>query len=122
MPTELAASAVPASLAASAVALPFRPASEAELSTGASLALTSLLALALLAVAFLLSKRRGLAAPWRRAGRAGQLDVIERRALTPQTQLVVARYGTRRLLLSVGPGGTQLLRDDPSEAMAEGEP
>ncbi len=118
MPTELAASAPSAPAAASAVALPFRPASEADLPTGTSLALTSVLALALLAVAYLLAKRRGLVTPWQRGSSTGQLEVIERRALTPQTQLVVARYGARRLLLSVGPSGTQLLRDDPSEAGA----
>jgi hypothetical protein len=37
---------------------------------------------------------------------------MERRALTAGTQLVVTRYAGRRLLLSVGPAGTQLLRDD----------
>jgi hypothetical protein len=41
------------------------------------------------------------------------IDVLETRSVGTQTQLVVTRYAGRRLLLSVGPAGTQCLRDDP---------
>jgi flagellar biogenesis protein FliO len=65
--------------------------------------------LLLLVAAVLLLKRR-LHQSWQRP--TGLLEVMERRALTAGTQLVVTRYAGRRLLLSVGPAGTQLLRDD----------
>lgn len=100
-----------AASAASAVALPFKPADDTALPSGGQWGLAVVLCLALLAALVLALKRRGGATAWRRE--AGLVEVLERRALTAQTQLVVARYAGRRLLLSVGPTGTQCLRDDP---------
>lgn len=95
--------------------LPFRPADDTALPSGSQWGLALVLCLGLLAVLLSLLKRRhGGQIPWQRE--AGLLDVVERRSLGPQTQLVVVRYAGRRLLLSVGPTATQCLRDD-----AEGE-
>lgn len=105
--------ASPAS-AASTVALPFKPADDTALPGGGQWGLALVLCLALLAALVLALKRRGASAVWR--GEPGLIEVLERRALTPQTQLVVARYAGRRLLLSVGPAGTQCLRDEADGA------
>ncbi len=71
-----------------------------------------LCAMAFGAALYLLHRRGGkVAVGWKR--QAGLLDVVETRALSPQVQLNVVRYGGRQLLLSVGPAGTQCLRDDP---------
>jgi hypothetical protein len=94
---------------ASAASIPFRSADEGGLPAGASGASWFILVLLLLVAAVLLLKRR-LHQSWQRP--TGLLEVMERRALTAGTQLVVTRYAGRRLLLSVGPAGTQLLRDD----------
>jgi flagellar biogenesis protein FliO len=99
---------------ASAVALPFKPAEDPGLPSGLALVLC---AMALGAALYLLRRRGGkLAVGWKRQG--GLLDVVESRALGPQAQLHIVRYGGRQLLLSVGPTGTQCLRDDPIDAGA----
>ncbi|RZI92134.1 MAG: hypothetical protein EOP39_32500 [Rubrivivax sp.] len=59
-----------------------------------------------------LLRRRGGGSPTWPRGRPAMVEVLETRAVAPQTQLVVARYAGRQLLLSVGPSGTQCLRDD----------
>ncbi|MGM9485068.1 hypothetical protein ACS5PN_28015 [Roseateles sp. NT4] len=104
----------PPATTASAAALPFKQVDDEAMPSGAQWGVTLMLCIALLAVLVLVLKRRGGNPPWRKE--AGMVEVLERKALTAQTQLVVARYDGRRLLLSVGPAGTQCLRDD-----AEGE-
>lgn len=91
-----------------AASIPFRPAEDGGLAPAGSSASWFLLILLLLIAAALLLKRRLRPGPHR----TGLLEVTERCALTSGTQLVVTRYAGRRLLLSVGPAGTQLLRDD----------
>lgn len=101
----------PPATTASAAALPFKAADDAALPAGAPWGAALLVCAALAALAYQALRRRGGPAPWRRD--AGLVEVVERRALTTHTQLVVARYAGRRLLLSIGPAGTQCLRDDP---------
>lgn len=105
----------PPAAAASAVAIPFKPAEDAGLPSGPQWGLALILcAMALGAALYLLHRRGGkMTAGWKRQG--GLLDVVESRALSPQAQLHVVRYGGRQLLLSVGPAGTQCLRDDAME-------
>jgi hypothetical protein len=92
---------------ASAVALPFKPAEDPGLPSGPQWGLALVLCAMALGAALYLLRRRG-----------GLLDVVESRALGPQAQLHIVRYGGRQLLLSVGPTGTQCLRDDPIDAGA----
>lgn len=103
---------------ASAV-IPFKPAEDTSLPSGSQWGLAVVLcAMALGASLYLLRRRGGKAViGWKRPG-VGQLDIVETRALSPQVQLHIVRYGGRQLLLSVGPAGTQCLRDD---AMKESE-
>jgi flagellar biogenesis protein FliO len=105
-------SAEPAALAASA-ALPFKAATDTTLPGGSQWGLAVVLCCLALAAALWLLRRHGAASGtnWRR-GRGAMVEVLETRLVAPQTQLVVARYGERQLLLSVGPAGTQCLRDD----------
>ncbi len=105
----------PPATTASAAALPFKPVDDAALPSGAQWSVALALCLVLLAVLVLALKRRGGNAPWSKE--AGLVEVLERRSLNAQTQLIVTRYAGRRLLLSVGPTGTQCLRDD-----VEGDP
>lgn len=100
----------PPATTASAAALPFKPVDDSALPSGAEWSVALVLCLALLAVLVVALKRRGGHKPWRRE--PGMVEVLERRALNANTQLVVTRYGGRRLLLSVGPAGIQCLRDD----------
>lgn len=93
---------------ATAASIPFRSAEETGLPAGASGASWFILVLLLLVAAGLMLKRRLIP----KQHRAELLAVTERCALTTGTQLIVTRYAGRRLLLSVGPAGTQLLRDD----------
>lgn len=106
----------PAYLGASAPggsgAIPFRAPDDASLPLGTSATAWLVVAVLLLAGVWAVLKRR--AQPWQRGPR--RLEVIERQALTPNTQLVITRYAGRRLLLSVGPAGTQLLRDDADDS------
>lgn len=101
----------PPDASASTVALPFKPVDDTAMPNGVQWSVALVLCVALLVVVVLALKRRGGTSPWRRE--AGLVDVLERRALDAHTQLVVARYAGRRLLLSIGPAGTQCLRDDP---------
>ncbi|WP_457447623.1 FliO/MopB family protein [Roseateles sp. P5_E4] len=95
-------------------AIPYRPADEAALPSGSQWGLAIVLCLAALAVMLWMARRRGVVrGAWPPRGREPLVDVLETRSLGAQTQLVVTRYGGRRLLLSVGPAGTQCLRDDP---------
>lgn len=102
----------PSATAASA-AIPFRAIDDSALPSGSQWVVAMVLCLGALALTLWVLRRRTLtAANWRR--RPGALiDVLETRAVGPQTQLAVVRYAGRRLLLSVGPGGTRCLRDDP---------
>lgn len=102
----------PSGTSASA-AIPFRAAEDDALPTGSQWGLAALLCLVALVLIVWNLRRRGLVSKaWPRS-RTALIDVLETRSLTGQTQLVVTRYAGRRLLLSVGPAGTQCLRDDP---------
>jgi Flagellar biosynthesis protein, FliO len=95
-------------------AIPFKPAEDPSLPSGPQWGLAIVLCMAALGAALWVLRRRGNTANgWRRQG--GLLNVVETRALSAQVQLNVVRYGGRQLLLSVGPAGTQCLRDDPAE-------
>lgn len=99
--------------AAASAAIPYRPADDVALPGGSQWSLAIVLCLAALAVMLWVARRRGVAGnAWPR-GRSALLEVLETRNLGGQTQLVVTRYAGRRLLLCVGPAGTQCLRDDP---------
>lgn len=113
-PNATDAQATPPASSASA-AIPFKPAEDPALPSGPQWGLAFVLCLAALGAALWVLRRRGNALAWKRP--AGLLDIVETRALSPQTQLSVVRYQGRQLLLSTGPGGTQCLRDD---ALGEG--
>jgi flagellar biogenesis protein FliO len=93
-------------------AIPFRSADDTPLPSGSQWGLAIFLCLAALALMLWGVRKRGLARRAWPLGRAALIDVLETRSLGAQTQLVVTRYAGRRLLLSVGPAGTQCLRDD----------
>lgn len=101
----------PAALAAGA-ALPFKAAADTALPSGSQWGLAVVLCCLALVAALWLLRRRGSVSRHLRRGRGAMVEVLETRLVAPQTQLVVARYGDRQLLLSVGPAGTQCLRDD----------
>lgn len=99
--------------ASASTAIPYRPAEDAALPSGSQWGLAIVLCLAALAVLLWVARRRGgRRGAWPR-GRDAWVEVLESRSLGAQTQLVVTRYAGRRLLLSVGPAGTQCLRDEP---------
>jgi len=107
------ANGAPATTASAAI--PFKPAQDPALPSGPQWGLAIVLCIAALGAALWVLRRRGnTAIGWKRQG--ALLDVVETRALSAQVQLNVVRYGSRQLLLSVGPAGTQCLRDDPVEA------
>ena len=94
--------------------LPFKTAPAADLPSASEWLLALLLCAALLMGLLWLLRRRQGKLQW---GRQAQLlKVLDRQALSAQVQLVVLQYQGRRLLLSVGPAGTQCLRDDPDDA------
>ena len=99
---------------AASTAIPFKPQEDPALPSAPQWGLAIVLCAAALGVALWVLRQRGArgAAPWKRQGEA-LLHVVESRALNAQVQLSVVRYGRRQLLLSVGPSGTQCLRDDP---------
>lgn len=99
--------------ASASAAVPYRAADEVVLPSGSQWGLAIILCLAALALMLWAARRRGaVRGGWPR-GRDAWVEVLETRSLGAQTQLVVTRYGGRRLLLSVGPAGTQCLRDEP---------
>ena len=92
--------------------LPFKAAADTALPNGSQWGLALLVCCAALALLLWWLRSRGaVSSAWPR-GRLARVEVLEAHALGPQTRLVVARYGGRQLLLSVGPAGTQCLRDD----------
>lgn len=103
----------PPAISASAAAIPFKPVEDTALPSGPQWGLAIVLCVAALGAVLYQLRRRGAVA-WKREG--GLLNVVETRALSAQVQLSVVRYGGRQLLLSVGPAGTQCLRDDPADA------
>lgn len=104
----------PPSTSASAP-IPFRAADDTALPSGSQWGLAVVLCLGALALMlWTLRRRGGVSAAWPR-NRAALIDVLETRSLGAQTQVVVMRYAGRRLLLSVGPTGTQCLRDDADD-------
>jgi flagellar biogenesis protein FliO len=93
-------------------AIPFKPAQDSSLPTGPQWGLAIVLCAAALGIALYVLRRRGrVPLAWKR--QTGLLNVLESRMLSAHVQLHVVRYGDRQLLLSVGPAGTQCLRDDP---------
>lgn len=108
---------LPAAAAVAASApLPFKAAADTALPGASQWGMALLLCSAALAFALWLLRRRGaVAAAWPR-GRPAMVEILESRAVTPQHQLVVARYAGRQLLLSVGPSGIHCLRDDEAAA------
>ena len=105
-----------AASAAASAALPFKAAADTALPGASQWALALVLCCLALGVAlWLLRRRSAIAAGWPR-GRVALVEVLETRLVAPQTHLVVARYCGRQLLLSVGPAGTQCLRDDAAAA------
>jgi hypothetical protein len=84
--------------------------------------------LAVAAIAFL-RWRTGRGAPspfWlqmmRGAGEGErELELVERLSLSPTTQLVVVRWGGRKLLILASPSGAQLLGDRPGAAPGEAD-
>ena len=109
-PGEPGAKAASSATTASA-AIPFKPAEDPVLPSGPQWSLAIVLCVAALAAVLWVLRRRGNVVAWKRPG--GLLDIVETRALSPHAQLNVVRYQGRQLLLSVGPAGTQCLRDDP---------
>ncbi len=102
----------PATSASASASIPFKPAEDTNLPSGPQWGLAFVLCAAALGVTLYALRRRGHGAvAWKR--QQGLLTVVETRALTAQVQLHVVHYGGRQLLLSVGPTGTQCLRDDP---------
>jgi flagellar biogenesis protein FliO len=67
------------------------------------------LVLALLAGALMLLKKRGMAQFTLPAGRARQLEVIERLALGPQHTIHLVRVGARSVLIATAPGNCEIL-------------
>lgn len=110
----LAASSALAQAAASAPPLVFKAESDAAVLGPQQWLTATLLCLLGLAVAvWWLRRRTGLGTPLWSSPTPRALAVVERIALTPNTQLLVVDHADRRLLLSVGPTGTQMLRDGP---------
>lgn len=102
---------IAASVAASAP-LPFKAAADAAIPSASQWAMAMLLCgLALVLALWMLRRRAAASLAWPR-GRLVRVEILESRAVTPQHQLVVARYAGRQLLLGVGPTGIQCLRDD----------
>ena len=82
--------------------------------------------LAVGAIAFL-RWRTGQGGPgplWSRLGRVAgspdrELQLVERLALSATTQLVVVRWGTRKLLILASPAGAHVLSEEGDGAVAE---
>ncbi len=91
--------------------LPFKASAAADLPTASEWLLALLLCAALLAALLWLLRRQQGKPQWGR--QSSLLKVLDRQALSPQVQLVVLQYHGRQLLLSIGPTGTQCLRDEP---------
>lgn len=101
-----------AASAAASASLPFKAAADTALPPASQWGVALLLCCGALALVLWLLRRRGVAGTGWPRGRPAMVEILEARAVTPQNQLVVARYAGRQLLLSVGPAGIQCLRDD----------
>lgn len=83
--------------------------------------------LAVAAAAFL-RWRTGRGAPspfWLQMARGAgdgrrELELLERLSLSPTAQLLVVRWGEKKLLILASPAGAQLLGDEPGMAAGEG--
>lgn len=91
--------------------LPFKTSAAGELPSASEWLLAVLLCAALLAALVWLLRRQQGKPQWGR--QTSLLKILDRQHLGPQQQLVVLQYQGRQLLLSVGPAGTQCLRDEP---------
>lgn len=98
--------------------LPFKTAAAAELPSASEWLLAVLLCAALLAALVWVLRRQHGKPQWGR--QAGLMKILDRQTLTTQVQLVVLQYGQRQLLISVGPAGTQCLRDDRRDDLPGG--
>jgi len=89
-----------------------RPADEAVPGAGQWIGAV-LVCTAVLAIALVWLRRRGLALGALRASGGGtrRLEVLERLALDPQTRLTVLRYEDRQLLIAHGPAGVSCVHD-----------
>lgn len=109
--------------AASAPPLVFKAESDASLPGPQQWVTATLLCFAALAAAvWWLRRQSGLPRPMWGNSPDRLITVVARTALTQQTQLLVVDHGQRRLLLSVGPAGTQVLRDDPHPDLPPTQP
>jgi flagellar biogenesis protein FliO len=109
--------------AASAPPLVFKAESDASLPGPQQWIVATLLCFAaLFAAVWWLRRQHGLPRPSWGSGPDRLITVVARTALTQQTQLLVVDHGQRRLLLSVGPAGTQVLRDDPHPDLPPAQP
>jgi flagellar biogenesis protein FliO len=109
--------------AASAPALAFKPVSESTLPGPQQWAVATLACLlALLVAVWWLRKQGGrLHKTW--GTRQDRLVVVvERTPITPQTHLLVVDHGDERLLLSVGPAGTQLITRHQRPSVVAAQP
>ena len=92
--------------------IPFKADAASAGPSGQQWGLALVLCMALLVAAILLLKRRGgQGFRWQR--QRALLTVLESRSIGGQSQLVVASYAGRRLLICTGPDGASCLRDDP---------
>lgn len=96
--------------------IPFKTDADSASPSGQQWGLALVLCMALLVAAIVLLKRRGQAFRWQR--RSLLVNVLENHPIGGQSQLVVASYAGRRLLICTGPGGASCLRDDPDEEVA----
>ncbi len=121
-PASAAASAQPLAHAQAIAPIPFKTDADSANPSGQQWGLALVLCMAVLVAAIAVLKRRGQAFRWQR--RSMLVNVLESHPIGGQSQLVVASYAGRRLLICTGPGGASCLRDDPDAELpgcAEGE-
>ena len=98
--------------AASAPALDFKRDVDPAMPGTPQWILAAVICVAALWIGVEILRRRGKVPSLGRRGVHRLLSVEERTLIAPGVHLVVARYGSRRLLLSAGPQGVQCLKDD----------
>lgn len=113
MNSPAAAASQPLGHAQAVVPIPFKTDANSASPSGQQWGLALVLCMAFLVAAIVVLKRRGQAFRWQR--RSMLVNVLESHPIGGQSQLVVASYAGRRLLICNGPGGASCLRDDPDE-------
>lgn len=116
--SEPAAAPSPHAQAHAGAPIPFKPEADTALPSGQQWGLAIVLCAVLLAAFVFAHRWGGGPARWRHRHR--RLQVLESRAIGAQSQLVLAQYSGRHLLICAGPGGATCLRDDPVPAAEEG--